>query len=780
MVSLKKSVLTMLILASISSYGANITSPSNDYKWGKVKIGAGGYVPGIVTNSSQKGLMYARTDMGGAYRWDDTKKEWIQLMEFLGYDDWNNAGVEAIATDSVEPNRLYIFAGMYNNDWSSKKAVLFRSTDYGNNFDKIELPFKAGGNMPGRDIGERIVIDPNNNKVLYIATRGDDINNGKGNGLWKSEDYGKTWVKVSSFPDEGQDKDFYGNAYGIGWVLFDETSSKPNETTKRIFVGVQDKDGEKIYTSEDAGKTWEGLKGQPLGREIKGKLEGMYAHKAVISKGTMYVTYKSEIGPYGAGFGNVYKYDINKKTWEDVTPVEKSLNRENGIPFGGITVDTKNPNVVMVVTQNLWWPDELIFRSIDGGKTWTGGDLWKMDGYDSAPVLKKRFTMDYSEIPWLNWGDKNNKHPNVKIGWMLGDLEIDPFDTEKVIWASGASVYEAQNISALDKKNGVLNIKLKVNGIEETAALDLISPNKGVPLLSGIGDVGGFRHDDIKIAPEMIMNPVLGSGTDIDYAESDSNYIVRVGNNYDKTGARMGISTDNGKTWKPAINSWSEIDETGGGTVAVSSDKKTIIWSPTHNKAVKYSRDNGKTWKESKGLPTEVKLYSDRVNSQKLYAFKEGKFYVSNNGGENFVITVEKGLPLRVQSGFKTAPNREGDIWIVSGTDNGKEKNEVGVWRSNDSGKTFAKLNSIEEASCIGFGKAKEGSNYPTIYVNGKVEGVRGIYSSIDEGKTWVRINDDKHQYGNATSSITGDMNEYGKVYFGTNGFGIAVGELIK
>lgn len=209
-------------------------------------------------------------------------------------------------------------------------------------------------------------------------------------------------------------------------------------------------------------------------------------------------------------------------------------------------------------------------------------------------------------------------------------------------------------------------------------------------------------------------------------------------------------------------------------------DGKTIIWSPTNNKIVKYSRDNGKTWKEVKGLPSEVKLYSDRVNTQKLYAYKDGKFYVSSNGGESFTVSVEKGLPNRVQSGFKAVPNVEGDIWLVSGTDNGKEKNEVGVWHSIDSGKTFVKVKSIEEASCIGFGKAKEGNNYPTIYVSGKVDGVRGIYSSTNEGKTWVRINDEKHQYGNATSSITGDMNEFGKVYLGTNGFGIAMGELKK
>ncbi|WP_190276159.1 hypothetical protein [Paenibacillus sp. JDR-2] len=44
------------------------------------------------------------------------------------------------------------------------------------------LPFKFGGNMPGRSMGERLTIDPNNNGILYFGAR-------NGNGLWRSTDY---------------------------------------------------------------------------------------------------------------------------------------------------------------------------------------------------------------------------------------------------------------------------------------------------------------------------------------------------------------------------------------------------------------------------------------------------------------------------------------------------------------------------------------------------------------------------------------------------------------
>ena len=50
--------------------------------------------------------------------------------------------------------------------------------------------------MPGRGFGERLAIDPGNNKILFFAAR-------SGNGLWKSVDAGVTWSKVASFPDAG-------------------------------------------------------------------------------------------------------------------------------------------------------------------------------------------------------------------------------------------------------------------------------------------------------------------------------------------------------------------------------------------------------------------------------------------------------------------------------------------------------------------------------------------------------------------------------------------------
>jgi xyloglucan-specific exo-beta-1,4-glucanase len=43
---------------------------------------------------------------------------------------------------------------MYTNDWDPNVGSILRSTDKGNTWSETKLPFKVGGNMPGRGMGE--------------------------------------------------------------------------------------------------------------------------------------------------------------------------------------------------------------------------------------------------------------------------------------------------------------------------------------------------------------------------------------------------------------------------------------------------------------------------------------------------------------------------------------------------------------------------------------------------------------------------------------------------
>ena len=144
----------LICLVVALSRSVCLTQSTQAYNWKNVKIGGGGgFVPGIVFNPSRKNLAYARTDIGGAYRLNPDGT-WSPLLDFVDDARWNYWGVDALATDPVEPNRLYLATGMYTNSWDPNNGQILASVDYGATWTVSSLPFKVGGNMPGRGMGE--------------------------------------------------------------------------------------------------------------------------------------------------------------------------------------------------------------------------------------------------------------------------------------------------------------------------------------------------------------------------------------------------------------------------------------------------------------------------------------------------------------------------------------------------------------------------------------------------------------------------------------------------
>jgi hypothetical protein len=299
-------------------------------------------------------------------------------------------------------------------------------------------------------------------------------------------------------------------------------------------------------------------------------------------------------------------------------------------------------------------------------------------------------------------------------------------------------------------------------GLEETAVLDLISPPAGPPLVSGLGDIGGFRHDNLGAVPStMFVRPNFTTTTSLDYAETSPNVMVRAGNFTDAdrpNDSHVAFSTDGGANWFQGTEP-SGINE--GGTVAAAADGSRFVWAP-RGRPVHFSVGFGNSWTQSAGLPAESVVESDRVNPRKFYGFSGGRFHVSTDGGATFTATAATGLPSTAK--FKAMPGREGEIWLAGDT---------GLFRSTDSGASFTKLSTVTSARNIGFGKAAAGRTNLALFTVATIGGVAGVFRSDDTGATWIRINDDRHQYGNMGEALTGDPRIHGRVYLGTNGRGI-------
>ncbi|MFE9022511.1 cellulose binding domain-containing protein [Streptomyces sp. NPDC007808] len=725
---------------------------ADTYTWKNARIDGGGFVPGIVFNRKERNLAYARTDIGGAYRWQQSTKTWTPLLDSVGWDDWGHTGVVSLASDSVDPNRVYAAVGTYTNSWDPKNGAVMRSSDRGASWQKTNLPFKLGGNMPGRGMGERLAVDPNKNSVLYLGAP-------SGRGLWRSTDSGVTWSQVANFPNAGtyvQDpSDTSGYAsdnQGIVWVTFDESTGTSQNATKTIYVGVADKDNA-VYRSTDAGATWSRLGGQPT---------GYLAHKGVLdaTNGHLYLAYSDKGGPYDGGKGRLWRYDTAAGTWKDISPVAEA---DTYYGFSGLTVDRLKPGTVMATAYSSWWPDTQIFRSTDSGGTWTRA--WD---YTSYPTRENRYTMDVSSSPWLTWGaDPSPPEQAPKLGWMTEALEIDPFDSDRMMYGTGATIYGTENLTDWDS-GAKFTIKPMVRGLEETAVNDLASPPSGAPLLSALGDIGGFRHTDLDKVPSMMFTqPNFTTTTSLDFAESNPSTVVRVGNL--DSGPHIAFSTDNGAHW------FAGTDPAGvseGGTVAAAADGSRFVWSPGGT-GVRYTQGFGTSWQTSSGIPAGAVVESDRVDPKVFYGFKSGKFYVSTDGGATFTASSATGLPSGDSVRFKALPGAEGDVWLAGGEADGA----YGLWHSTDGGANFTRLSNVEQADTIGFGKAAPGASYQTLYTSAKIGGVRGIFRSTDKGASWTRINDDAHQWGWTGAAITGDPRVYGRVYVATNGRGVVYGD---
>lgn len=731
MINVKKTAALIAALTlTLSAAGCSSSkkeSQSVSYEWSNVAIGGGGYITGIVYNPTEEGLAYVRTDIGGAYRFDKEKDKWVAITDCFGGDEWNLIGIESIATDPVDTNRVYAACGTY----MGSDGALIASDDYGKTWKRFDLPFGCGGNNSGRGTGERLMVDPVNNNNIYFGSRN--------NGLWKSTDYGETWAQVESFPVKG-DYSQEGNAIGIMWVHFDPANND-------IYAGAAMSNGECIYKSADGGETWETL---------PANAPGFYPLQAEISEnGTMYLACSDTAGPnVDPRNGAVYALDLKSQKFTDITP-DIGDSRYGG--FGGITLDHQDQDTI-VVTSLGFWNDRghNIYRSTDGGETWDG----------LYTDTEKNYVMDVSDADWLTWG-----RDEASIGWWTAAVALDPFNSDVVSYGTGATLYSTENLTDLGSGTPV-TIKFDAYGIEETAVFDMVAPpyEDGQPQMYSImGDLTGFAHLDVEKCPDDAHFFKNGAANSVDCAWLDSNYGVYTSDSMKKC---LNYTTDGGATW----NTITRLPEKSqGGSVTMSADGKTIIWKPSSLTGKPYvTPDYGENWYYCEGISYGSKVIADRVNPKTFYAVSEGVFYISTDGGYKFEKT---GAVLTDNCKLTACGDKEGHVWVANGGS---------VMYTEDGGKNFTVLKTIN-ARALGFGAPEKDGDYMTIYVmgNDNVAGNEtphgdGIYRSTDKGKTWQRLNDEQHLFGNITESITGDSEVFGRVYFATNGRGIVMGDIAK
>ncbi len=733
------------------------TNPTSR-NWANVKIGGGGYIPGLVFHPTTPNLLYARTDIGGAYRWNPNSSKWIAITDAFSTLEGRFHGTESMAIDPNDANIVYMSTGMY---LAGGNGRLYISSDRGDNWSYAELPFPVGSNNQGRGIGERMMVDPNLPSTLFYGSRTA--------GLWKSTNSGRDWSQISTLSSAVMTSEqinnlWFASAMGMGTVVFDTSSKDSGHATQSIYVSVSPDYAEvanlafSLYRTSDGGENWVGVETPVAGYHIP--------HMVRAEDGMFYVAFTKDAGPGAGGPARLYKFD--GENWTLLKSYDTTEYSNFG--FGGLSVygSGSTTRIALGIT-NSW-----------------GGD------WEGKPVVA---LSDDAGITWREISAGKPHIPQSSVSGWIDDVEIDPSNPDHILHVYGGGVWHTYNASDTDPVWHEM-----VEGIEEIANVAMTTPPAGASyfLLNSSLDIGSVVHTSLDTPPTLGPKGdlALGSGFSIDMAWSNPAYIATIG--HPAKNVPGSYSTDAGNTWTAFATFPPDIanNYSGQSNIAVTKPYH-IVWAQA-NSIPYYTTDNGANWiatnlpaLEALSVNRGYHLAADRQNSNKVYAYDSGgawwgtpgKFFYSNDGGHTFAQITHPDLSLRANDFQHTwlavNPYTEGDVWIADGNS---------LYHSIDSGTTWVKLTTMQSvwganptwkhpevfgATTMALGKPAPGSSYSAaIYMVGVVEGIYGLFRSDDMGENWIRINDDDHQFG-GIGRIAADNEIYGRVYISGGGRGM-------
>lgn len=247
------SIISILLLASTAN--AQISSSTFGMMEAR-QIGPatmGGRLTAIEGVNKEPRTIYVGSAGGGV--WKTTNAG----VSFKSIFDKYCQSIGALAVDQQNPKIIFVGTGESNMRNSvSIGDGLYRSTDEGENWTKIK-------ELDSTEHISRIIIDPVNSKNIYVAAPGPLWNDSKHRGLYKSTDGGKTFEKILYINEQTGVADIAVNPVNPS-IIF-ATTWQFRRTPYSFNSGGK---GSGIYKSTDGGKTWrelgKGLPPKPFGR----------------------------------------------------------------------------------------------------------------------------------------------------------------------------------------------------------------------------------------------------------------------------------------------------------------------------------------------------------------------------------------------------------------------------------------------------------------------------------------------------------------------------------
>lgn len=649
----------------------------------------GGRVVDLEFDPTNPSIIYAGFSTGGVFKSFDAGNTWIPI-----FDDQAVLTVGDIAVDPSDPNIIFVGTGEANGGHNNfPGGGVFKSTDGGSTWHFLGL---EGTTSIGR-----IVINPQNTNIIYLASVGSYFAPNPERGIYKSTDGGLSWdlslfvSDTTGFVDIIIDPNNPDRLMAAAW----ERVRRPNSS--RLFGPSSG-----IYKTTDGGSNWAKINTSPLPSDA-GRI-GLAVHQN--DPNIIYALFTD-----GYNIISLYRSTNFGISWTDVDPDDELSGGTAGFSwyFGQVRVHPTNPNIVYVL-------DVAFMRSTDGGNTWPiqygyGGPSelhvdhhalafnpsdpnFIINGNDGGINISTNGGQDFSlpknipatqfyEIgldfnnPQRLYGGTQDNGTNRTSDGSINNWEniwggdgfyvIVDYNNSNIIYA------ESQNGGLVKSTDGGFNWDYALNGINDSEPTNwstpvVMDPNSSNRLYYGTHSL--YRTTNgaqswTKISPQLtdwVSGRRLGTITTIDIAPTNSN-IIYVGTD----DAHVWVSSDNGSSWNDISSGLPQrwvtrivVDPSDENVVYVTFSG--LKWRDPQPHVFR-STNKGQSWSDiSSNLPdAPVNAFAvDNNFSNRLYVGNDVGMYVSFDTGQSWQVLGE-GLPVLPIGDIKIHPTEN---FLVAGT----------------------------------------------------------------------------------------------------------------
>jgi photosystem II stability/assembly factor-like uncharacterized protein len=317
----------------------NSTKFSEEYfsavEWRNIGPFRGGRSAAVTGVSGKANLFYMGSTGGGVWKTNDAGNTWQNIS-----DGFFGGSVGAVAVSESDNNVIYVGMGekTVRGNVSSGDGI-WKSENAGKTWNHMGL--KNSRHIP------RMRIHPKNADIIFAAVLGDLYKPTQERGVYKSIDGGENWKRVL-FSDENSgavdliiDPNNPRILYATTWDV--------RRTPYSLSSGGK---GSAMYKSTDGGETWNNIS------EHKGLPKGIWGISGVtvspVNSDIVWALIENEKG-------GIYKSTDAGKTWKMINS-ERKL-RQRAWYYTRIYADTQDEDILYVLNVRY-------HKSTDGGKTY--------------------------------------------------------------------------------------------------------------------------------------------------------------------------------------------------------------------------------------------------------------------------------------------------------------------------------------------------------------------------------------------------------------------------